>query len=75
VATDIPSPLHDLYGFDTRYLKLGFIDTDWLQPVEGIVLHVSPSTWYEQWYKQVLEVDRSPVDERVFTITKDTWRP
>jgi hypothetical protein len=77
VATDIPSPLQDLYGFDTRYLRLADIDTPWLQPVEGIVLHVSypDSTWYEQWYRQVLEVDRSPVDKRVFTITKDTWRP
>lgn len=77
VATDIPSPLQDLYGFDTRYLRLADIDTPWLQPVEGIVLHVSypDSTWYGQWYKQVLEVDRSPVDERVFNITKDTWRP
>jgi hypothetical protein len=69
--------LQDLYGFDTRYLRLADIDTPWLQPVEGIVLHVSypDSPWYEQWYKQVLEVDRSPLDERVFTITKDTWRP
>jgi hypothetical protein len=71
VATGIPSPLQDLYGFDTRYLRLAGIDTPWLQPVEGLVLHVS----YNGFKRQVLEVDRSPVNERVFTITKETWRP
>ncbi|MBL7980342.1 MAG: hypothetical protein JNL52_00895 [Flavobacteriales bacterium] len=73
VTTDIPSPWQDLYGFDPRYLRLAGIDTPWLQPVEGLVLHISyPAS---MWISEVLEVDRSPVDKRVFTITKDTWRP
>ncbi|MBL7986180.1 MAG: hypothetical protein JNM91_14330, partial [Flavobacteriales bacterium] len=73
VATGIASPWQDLYGFDPRYLRLAGIDTPWLQPVEGLVLHISYPV--SIWKSEVLEVDRSPVDERVFTITKDTWQP